>query len=115
MPTSRARSSPTPISPATATIVSSPRSYGFIPAAAVFTSLIAAGSCGLIGHPLRHAITLIGLLAIAAAAIGHGPRTLRRTALIILFLLLALYLASSSLMVVCALSVVVLVGGITFA
>src|SRR5205085_2815911 len=111
MPTSRARSQSLPV----ATSVqpsSSPTAQHAIPALAVFTALVASGSCGLIGHPLRHGLSLAGLLSITAASLGARP-SLRGVAQIALFSVLAAYLSTSSSNMVSVLSVVVLLGGIT--
>ena len=116
MPTSRARPTPSAVaSPSAPAATLGPLAQHLIAAIAIFTALMSAGSCGLIGHPLRHALTLAGLLGIAAGAIGRGPGLLRRVAIIALFTGLAVYLSASSLMIVNALSVVVLLGGITMA
>ena len=118
MPTSRARSIPslTASSPAIAPVLLSLSltAQHVIAGIAVFTALMAAGSCGLIGHPLRHALTLVGLLAIAAASIGSRP-TIGSVAYIVLFTIVAAYLSASASMVVGTLGVVVLLGGITLA
>src|SRR5206468_507768 len=86
-----------------------------VAASSVLTALIAAGSCGLIGHPLRHALTFLGLLVITVASIGREPGILRRIGILAVFLLVACYLATSGVSEVCALSVVVMLGGVVFA
>lgn len=121
MPSPKARSVPTPAIPVLAPLSISPARQQVIAGIAVFASLLAAGSCGLVGHPLRHALTLVSLLAIAAAALGRSPAlggvapTARRVAQIALFSLLAAYLSTSSSTVVSALSIVVMLGGVVLA
>src|SRR5947207_16009762 len=109
-----ARSVPTAAIPVVVLPSISTARQEFIAGIAAFASLLAAGSCGLVGHPLRHALTLVCLLAIAAASLGRSPAlagvapTARRVAQIALFSLLAGFLSTSSSNVVCALSIVVM-------
>jgi len=84
-----------------------------IAAIGIFTSLLAAGSCGLIGHPLRHAGTLVALLAICAAAFPSGAGSLRRIGMLALFAVLAGYLSTSTSTIVSTLGVLTLICGIT--
>jgi hypothetical protein len=121
MPNPKARSIPAPAIPVIVPPSLFPARQQLIAGIAVFASLLAAGSCGLIGHPLRHALTLVSLLAIAAASLGRSPAIdgvapmARRVAQIALFSLLAAYLSTSSSMVVSALSIVVMLGGVVLA
>src|SRR5256886_4626225 len=118
MPSPKARSVPTPAIPVVVPLSISPARQQLIAGIAVFASLLAAGSGGLVGHPLRHALTLVSLLAIAAASLGSSQalrsvaQMARGVAQIALFSLLAGYLSTSSSMVVSALSIVVMLGGV---
>src|SRR4051794_35220134 len=102
MPSPKARSVPTPAIAVEVPLSISPARQQLIAGIAVFASLLAAGSCGLVGHPLRHALTLASLLAIAAATLGRSRAidgvapTARRVAQIALFSLLAAFLSTSS-------------------
>src|SRR2546421_1135428 len=121
MPNPKARSVPIPVVPIAPALSISPARQQLIAGIAVFASLLAAGSGGLIGHPLRHALTLVSLLAIAAASLGSSQalrsvaQIARGVAQIALFSLLAGYLSTSSSMVVSALSIVVMLGGVVLA
>src|SRR3954470_3541128 len=111
MPNPKARSVPSPAIPVVVAPSISPGRQQLIAGIAVFASLLAAGSCGLMAHPLRHALTFACLLAIAAAALGgsQAMRSVAQIALgvaqIALFSLLAGYLSTSDSMVVSALSI----------
>src|SRR5207253_2873509 len=110
MPSTRARLIPATVV-ATPTLSSiAPASHSFIAAVSIFASLLAAGSCGLIGHPLRHAMTLLALLAVTASALPHCRALPRRLAALLLFALLGAYLSASASMIVSALGVLVLLG-----
>src|SRR5262245_58352644 len=110
----KSRSRPIPVAPPAASqaVPLAPGRQQFI-AIGIFTSLLAAGSCGLIAHPLRHAGTLVALLAICAAAFPSGAGSLRRIGMLALFALLAGYLSASTSMIVSTLGVLVLICGIT--